>query len=256
MGRRTTYRSLAVALAAVVGVALLSGSGQPVTARSYSHWQELPAPPLVPRTHALGVPAGHRVLVLGGLRAGVPVVDGAAYDLRTGNWRRLRTPVSFSDRDAAVVAAGVVVVRHPTPSGAAAWWRYDVREATWSRLHDVPRRLSVPSAFGSEVYAVSRHRVAVYSVQLGRWTTRPIDPRRPALRRASVTASREGTVVTGHPVGHPHRLVADRWNGLEWRRTRVTRTSPVTAAPDGSTRVSIGGRTLVVKGDRAWIRLP
>jgi hypothetical protein len=255
MGRRTTYRALAVALAAVVGAVLLSGSGQPVTARSYPHWQALPAPPLTPRIHALGVPAGQRVLVLGGLRAGVPVRNGAAYDLRTGIWRRLRTPVSFSDRDAAVVAAGVVVVRHRTSSGAS-WWRYDVRDASWSPLREVPPHLSVPSAFGSEVYAVSGRRVAVYSVQLGRWTTRPIDPRQRALRNATVTASREGTVVTGHPVGHPHRLVADRWDGLRWRRARVTRTAPVQAAPDGSTRVSIGGRTLVVKGDRAWIRLP
>jgi hypothetical protein len=255
MGRRTTYRALAVALAAVVGAVLLSGSGQPVTARSYPHWQELPAPPVAPRTHALGVPAGHRVLVLGGLREGVPVRDGAAYDLRTGIWRRLRTPVSFSDRDGAVVAAGVVVVRHLTSSGAS-WWRYDVRDMAWSRLREVPPHLSVPSAFGSEVYAVSGRRVAVYSVQLGRWTTRAIDPRRRVLRNATVTASRAGTVVTGHPVGHPHRLVADRWDGLQWHRARVRDTEPVTAAPDGSTRVKVGGRTLVVKGDRAWIRLP
>ena len=255
MGRRTTYRALAVACAAVVGAVLLSGSDQPVTARSYPHWQELPPPPLAPRIHALGVPAGHRVLVLGGFLAGVAVRNGAAYDLRTGIWRRLHTPVSFSDRDRAVVAAGVVVVRHRTSSGAS-WWTYDVGDMAWSRLREVPAHLSVPSAFGSEVYAVSGRRVAVYSVQLGRWTTRPIDPRRQALRNATVAASRDGTVVTGHPVGHPQRLVADRWDGLRWRRTRVTRTAPVEAAPDGSTRVSLGGRTLVVRGDRAWIRLP
>jgi hypothetical protein len=37
---------------------------------------------------------------------------------------------------------------------------------------------------------------------------------------------------------------------------RAVTQRPVTAAPDGATRIRVGGRTLVVKGDRAWIRLP
>ena len=257
MGGRRLCRTLATLLTALVGVVLLSGSDPAVTAHSYPHWQALPSPPLGPRTHALGVAAGYRVLVLGGLWSDTrPVRDGAAYDHRTGRWRRVPTPVAVTDRDAAVVAAGVVVLRHVHASGRQSWWRYDVRQRAWSPMTAVPARLSVPSAFGSEVYAVSGRRVAVYSVQLGRWSSPPVDPRRPALRRATVTASREGTVVTGHPLGRPHRLVADRWDGLRWQRTRVTRAPSVTAAPDGATRVRLGGRTLVVRDGRAWIRLP
>jgi hypothetical protein len=261
MGRRTAWktlcRALAVTLAAAVGVVLLSGSDQPVTAQSYPHWQELPTPPLAPRTHALGVPVGHRVLVLGGRSPGSPMLrDGAAYDLRTGTWSRARTPVAVSDRDPAVVAAGVVVLRHHRPGLPTTWWRYDVRRDSWSRMRDLPPRLTAPSAFGSEVYAVSGRRVAVYSVQLGRWTALPADPRSPALEHATVAASREGTVVTGHLPGHPHRVFADRWDGLRWHRSRATAIQEVTAAPDGATRVHLGGRTLVVRDGRAWIRLP
>ena len=61
MAGRTGCRALVTMVAALLGAILLSGSDQPVTAHSsYPHWQVLPAPPLAPRTHALGVPAGHR----------------------------------------------------------------------------------------------------------------------------------------------------------------------------------------------------
>ena len=258
MSRRTGCRALVTMAAALLGAIFLSGSDQPVTAHSsYPHWQVLPAPPLAPRTHALGVPAGHRVLVLGGLRSGTHARhDGAAYDLTTGVWHRLRVPVAVTDRDSAVEAAGVVVLRHQRAGLPATWWRYDVRGDRWSRVHDVPRRLAAPSAFGSEVYAMSGRRVVVYSIQLGRWTSFPRDPHRPVLIRPTVTASRAGTVVLGHTPGHPHRVFADRWDGLRWHRARAAAAPLVIVPTDGATRVRLGGRTLVVRGDSAWIRLP
>src|SRR5689334_20999307 len=156
MDRRMQCRALVVLAGAVVGAVRLSGSDQPVTAHSYPHWQELPAPPLTPRTHALGVHAGHRVLVLGGRRAGAPALrDGAAYDLRTGIWHRVRAPVAVTDRDTAVEAAGIVVLRHVRSGHPASWWRYDVRREVWSPLRDVPPGTGEPSSFASEVYAVS-----------------------------------------------------------------------------------------------------
>src|SRR3954470_1320766 len=208
MSRRTGCRALVTMAAALLGAIFLSGSDQPVTAHSsYPHWQVLPAPPLAPRTHALGVPAGHRVLVLGGLRSGPDARhDGAAYDLTTGVWHRLRVPVAVTDRDCAVEAAGVVVLRHQRGGLPASWWRYDVRGDRWSRVRDVPRRLAAPSAFGSEVYAMSGRRVVVYSIQLRRWTPLPRDPHRPVLIRPTVKASRSGTVVLGHTPGHPDRV--------------------------------------------------
>jgi hypothetical protein len=257
MSHRTCCRTLAVLSGALVGVVLMSGSDQPVTAHSYSHWQQLSAPPLTPRTHALGVRVGHRVLVLGGLGSGAPAQrDGAAYDVRTGDWHHLRIPVAVSDRDTAVVAAGIVVLQHLRPGRTASWWRYDARHDGWSRLRDLPLHATHPSAFKSEVYALAGRHVVVYSILLGRWTPFPADPIRPALSRRTVTASRSGTVVAGYAAAHPHRLLADRWDGLRWRRDESPTPPPVTAATGGATRVDIGGRTLVVRGDRAWIRLP
>jgi hypothetical protein len=257
MGRRVIYRTFAVALAAVLGAVLLSGSDQPVTARSYRHWQQLPPPPLSARVDALGVAAGHRVLVLGGHSPTAGRLrDGAAYHVRTGIWSRFRIPVAVSDRDTAVEAAGVVVLRHLRPGKPASWWRYAVRRDAWTRMRDLPPRLSTPAAFKSEVYAMSGRRVVVYSVRLGRWTALPPDTRRPALVGATVTASRHGTVVSGHLPGHPHRTFEDRWDGLRWHRTRVPLVELVTAPPDGATRVRMGGRTLLVRDGQAWIRLP
>ena len=257
MLRRTAVRIAATLLAAFIGAVLLSGSDQPVTAHAYPHWQEVASPPLLPRTHALGVPVGERVLVLGGARPGAPALrNGAAYDLRTGIWHHLRTPVGLTDRDTSAVAAGVVVVRHVRPGRPAAWWRYDVRQDSWSRLGDVPRGAFAPFAFGSEVYALSGRHVVVYSVQLRKWTPLRADPLRPLLRHRRVSASRAGTVISGYSAAHPDRLLEDRWDGLRWRRTPATTDRPVRAASGGTTRVRVGGRTLVVRGDRAWIRLP
>lgn len=252
MGRRGLVRALATLAAAATGAVLLSGSGQPVTAHPYPHWQELTPPPFAPRVHALAVHVGPRVLVLGGTPAaagpGRPALrDGAAYDLRTGRWRHLRLPVALSDRDRAATAAGAVFVQH-----AAARWRYDLRRDAWSRMRHLPPALSAPSAFRSELYALSRGRVVVFSVQLGRWTRLPADPLRPTLRTLGVSASRQGTVVTGY-AGRRH--VADRWDGVRWRRTSVRAPAP-RGRPSAETRLEVGGRTFVVRGDRAWIRLP
>jgi hypothetical protein len=254
---RTVRAWVGVLVATMVGVVVLSGSGQPVTAQSYPHWQELPSPPMAPRTHALGIRAGHEVLVLGGSRPGTPALrDGATYDLRTGRWHRRHAPIAVTDRDIAVVTAGVVVLRHTTGAGSTSWWRYAVRQDTWSRLRHLPPDLHAPSAFASQVYALSGHRVVVYSVQLDRWTRLAADPRRPVLRHATVTASRSGTVVTGSTRAHPHRLLTDRWNGLRWRRSPAVTSRPVMAPADGSTRVHVDGRTFVLQDGRAWIRLP
>ena len=103
---------------------------------------------------------------------------------------------------------------------------------------------------------MSGRRVVVYSIQLGRWTSFPRDPHRPVLIRPTVTASRAGTVVLGHTPGHPHRVFADRWDGLRWHRARAAAAPLVIVPTDGATRVRLGGRTLVVRGDSAWIRLP
>jgi hypothetical protein len=256
MAARWLGRALTTVACAVVGAVLLSGSDQPVTAHPYPHWQQLAAPPISPRTHALGVHVRHRVVVLGGFgRSGLALRDGAAYDVRTGIWHRLRTPVPITDRDRAAVAAGVVVLRHRRPGLSPSWWRYDVRRDDWSRMGGVRTSLSAPSAFGSEVYALTGRRVMVYSVQLDRWTPLPVDRLRPVLTHRTVRASRAGTVVTGY-AALPNRLVSDRWDGLRWRRTDATPAPAITAPSNGATRVAVGGRVVVVRGAEAWIHTP
>jgi hypothetical protein len=140
-----------------------------------------------------------------------------------------------------------VVVQH-----GPEWWRYDARRGVWSRMRGLPARLSAPAAFRSEVYALSGRRVVVYSTQLGRWTRLPADRRRPELYPQAVAASRRGAVVTGYAGGG---LVADRWDGLRWHRTTAS-SPPAFAVHPAATRLDVGGRAFVVRGDRAWIRLP
>jgi len=263
--RRVLARSAAAAgaaLVAIVGMVLLSGTGQPVTAKPFPRWQELAPPPLSPRTNALAVQVGPRVLVLGGNRPAHPALrDGASYNLQTGMWQRVRTPVALRSDDDAVAAAGVVVVRHRAVGGATSWWTLDPTPGTWRRLRHVPRDAGSPSAFGSEVYAVAERQVVVYSAALDRWTPLPTDRVRPRLIGRHVVASRAGVVVTGRA---GHSLVADRWDGLRWRRTHVvppTRRAlpprlPTSVRGVVAVEVKAGGRWLAVVADEAWLRSP
>lgn len=259
--RRVLARAAVVALGAVVGMVLLSGSGQPVTAQTHASWQPIAAPPLSVRTDALGVLVGHRVLVLGGRGAdGVPLRDGASYDVHTGRWRHLRTPLALTAADDAVAAAGVAVVRHAGPTSAT-WWVFDPTPGTWIRLRGVPDRAGAPAAFGSEVYAIAGRHVVVFSVALDRWTPLPDDPHRPALTGRRVAASRVGIVVTGHVPGSS-AVVQDRWDGLSWHRDHTVSAAPPEKGPlpagvaaSGATRVRADGRWLVVARGRAWIRI-
>src|SRR4051794_38103399 len=256
MRRRLVCQTLATALAATIGVALLSGSDRPVKAQSYPHWQRLPAPSWLPVADTIGVRIGHRVLVLGDR-------DGGVYHLRTGAWHHLRAPVAVSRRDRVVSAGGVAILQHPRLGRSASWWSYDARADTWSRLRHVPPRLSAPSAFGSEVYALSGRRVVVHSVHLAGWTRFPADRLRPVLHPRGVTAGASGTVVHGY-VGRSHLAVADRWDGLAWHRTRpatphhVVRPKLLPPGVPGhrATEVRVGTRLVVVSGDRAWIHTP
>jgi hypothetical protein len=260
MRRRLVSRTLATCLAAAVGVALLSGSDQPVTAQAYPHWQRLPDPPLPASADRIGVRIGvrigHRVLVMGAR-------DGAVYHLRTGAWDHLATPVRVAGRDHVVSAGGIAVLEHVRTGRTPSWWSYDARADVWTRLQHLPARLSAPWAFGSEVYALSGHRVVVHSVHLAGWTRLAADPLRPVLRARRVTASAAGTVVHG-VAGPRHVAVADRWDGLAWHRSRAA-TSPHVVPPSllppgvpraAATVVRVGTRLVVVSGSRAWIHTP
>lgn len=259
--RRVLTRAAVVALGAVVGMVLLSGTGQPVTAQTHASWQPIAGPPLSVRNDALGVLVGHRVLVLGGRGAeGVPLPDGASYDVHTGRWHHLRTPIALTAADNAVAAAGVAVVRHAGPRSTT-WWAFDPTPGIWTRLRGVPAGAGAPTAFGSEVYAIAGQHVVVFSVALDRWTPLPVDRHRPSLTGRRVAASRAGIVVTGHAPGSA-AVVEDRWDGLTWHRHRggtaphpERRPLPAGVAASGATRVRADGQWLVVSSARAWIRI-
>jgi hypothetical protein len=163
-------------------------------------------------------------------------------------------PLAVTDRDTAVAAAGVAVVRHLRTGRAPAWWQYDVRHDVWERMDAVPGHASVPSAYHSEVYAVAGRHVVVYSVELGRWTALRADPLRPVLRHRRVSAGRSGTVVTGYVAGRSRRA-ADRWDGRRWRRLTSVGARPVVPRR-AATEIAVGGRLVVVRGGRAWIHTP
>ena len=247
-----------ISAVAVAGMVQLSGTGQPVTAQPHDSWQSIAAPPLSARTDALGVRVGHRVLVLGGRGpAGTALRDGASYDVETGRWRRLPTPLGLTSSDRAVAAAGVALVRHTGATGVT-WWAFDPTPGTWARLRGVPRGAGAPFALGSEVYAIAGRRVVVFSVALDRWTPLPPDLLRPALRGRRVSVSRAGTVVSGH--AGCCGLVADRFSGTRWERAQASPGGhpvgprlPVGVARRGATVVPLAGRLLVVSRGQAWI---
>ncbi len=201
------------------------------------------------------------MLVLGGRGAdGLPLRDGASYDVHTGRWRHLRTPIALTAADDAVAADAVAVIRQAGPTSTT-WWAFDPTPGTWTSLRRVPDCAGVPTAFGSEVYAIAGRHVVAFSVALDRWTPLPGDRHRPSLTGRHVAASRVGIVVTGHAPGSS-AVVQDRWDGLTWHRTRTGSVTyrgpgplPAGVPASRATRVRFGGEWLVVAGDHAWIRV-
>jgi hypothetical protein len=241
--RMRVRRRVAVGATAVAVVALAAGGSLLGTDRistgpsgSTGEWRELPAAPLSPRANAQAVWTGAEVLVVGGEEHPCPpgadcaavddgLRDGAAYDPGTDSWHPIAdAPVPVMSGDRLVAAGGEVVLRHWRQDGSD-WFSYDPEADDWSRIPNVPDGVGdLPSAIGPDVYAMVGHRVAVYSVPRSDWTLLPPDPIEPALAQRVVTATDVGPVVTGVDAtqpndGHePSLLLADVWDGSEWRR--------------------------------------
>lgn len=106
------FRSCAVALVALAAASCAAPSqdARPSGAQSTEgpgaaeSWQRLPDPPLSPRTHAVVVSLGDRVIVVGGWTFLCPpsadcqapneplLDDGAVYDSASGSWKGIATP--------------------------------------------------------------------------------------------------------------------------------------------------------------------
>jgi hypothetical protein len=119
-------------------------------------WRKAPSPPLSPRESARAVWTGREVLVLGGSDAPPcppnaqcrattepPLRDGAAFNPRTGSWRRIAdAPVGFDFAEAAVVGHTVFVAtpgNDSRPGSPSAVIAYDVQHDRWRRLPTAPR---------------------------------------------------------------------------------------------------------------------
>jgi hypothetical protein len=241
--RMRSRRRLAVGVAAlaVLAVALggtLLGTGRVSVGPSHSSgdWRELPSPPLSPRANALAVWTGAEVVVIGGEEHPCPpgadcarspdeLSDGAAYDPETDAWRAIApAPVAVGPGDRLVAAGGVVILRHWREHGSG-WFGYDPRADAWSRITPPPTDVGdLPSALGSQVYAVAGRHVVVYDVHADAWTLLPADEIEPALSQRRVTATPVGPVVTGVDATRPNDgttpslVLADRWDGSQWRR--------------------------------------
>jgi hypothetical protein len=236
--RRLTVGAAAVAVVAMAVGGTLIGTDRASIGPSHStgDWREVPAAPLSPRANAQAVWTGAEVLVIGGEEHPCPpgadcavdpddLRDGAAYDPGTDTWRRIAdAPVPIGSGDRLVAAGGDVVLRDWQEDGSD-WFTYDPEADDWSRIPNVPDRIGdLPSAIGQAVYAMVGHRVAVYSVPRSDWTLLPPDPIEPALAQRVVTATDVGPVVTGVDSTQPNDgrtpslLLADVWDGSEWRR--------------------------------------
>ena len=118
---------LVTLLGAVVGVALMSGSDQPVTAHAYPRWQQLAAPPLVAARRRARGPAWATGCSCSVASAsdGVALRDGASYDLRTETWRQPAHADRDSGRDRGRRGRGRGGGAPRRAARRLRWWRYD-----------------------------------------------------------------------------------------------------------------------------------
>ncbi len=253
MGRRTIVPGARGRDRRRLGAVLLSGSGQPVTARSYAALAGAARAALDrahPRTRRR--PCATGCWCSGGLtRAALPSATARRTTCGPGAGAACGTPVALSDRDTAGRGRRVVVVRHAPRGRAATWWRYDVRQsALVADAEPVSRAVSVPSRSARRCTpspATWSRSTASSSAAGPRSPPTRVSPRSAHGRRSTASRARHGRHRA--PGGHPHRLCRRPVGRPALATEPGHPAAPVTAAPDGSTRVSVGGRTLVVRGD-------
>jgi hypothetical protein len=185
--------AVAAAMALVLGVTYLATSpddAHVAAPAAPSHrlgdagWDLLPAAPIRPRFQHVAVSTGHGLLVWGGYTGDGPRTDGAFYDARTAEWRKLPKAPLAGDRGDAIGAwtgSEVVVVNGTDGDVKAA--AFDPDSFEWRALPDPPltnaanmmARL-LPTDAGVVVIAVStegeggaRNEVARYDEVTGSW---------------------------------------------------------------------------------------
>ena len=175
-----------------------------------AEWAELPAPPLRPRSHVVGVWSGREVFYVGGdtflCPAGAscaapdepPLADGAAFDPGTESWRAISpAPVAFSSASTAVVGDDIyfLIAGSPGwPGAEPAFLRYSISADAWQELAQPDGDLGwyqlvaadgVVVAFSGSDEAGGRPDL-VFDPSSGDWEELPPDPLAPGFDRTMV----------------------------------------------------------------------
>lgn len=221
-------------------------------------WRRLPPAPLTSRVgHAL-VTAGDRVLVWGGFdRFQRPLLDGAAFDAKTGTWQRLPDN-DADDAGAQAVWTGAEAVFVSSTETR----RYDVVARRWRTAPAVPvprgHLMTKVLAAGWQVVVLTEAYArdqppAAFALRPGasRWRRLPTLPITPTVPYAALTAGRVLTVIDTAGGGNDQPVAVQLDVGDE--ASRWSRIPPPPAPDDGPLRSLVGSANddgIVVWGSR------
>ncbi len=222
-------------------------------------WVPMRESPLSPRTHALAYAVGDEVLVFGGNpTAGCPpepdcwLLDGAAYDVGTREWRSIADQAPGWLASGTGYASGVVIgdrlylwletdcsgpVEDCVTDHGGAFLSYDVGDDRWTELahpydmvpFETPLSLTLAGdrivAFQSAAAVPLRDPGAedavtelAYDPAADSWSALPVDTLRPSTGRALVGHDGDLYLFATLPTGGTHAAVlqdgADEWTAL------------------------------------------
>lgn len=209
--------ALAVASAALLAACGADESSLPEGGRGSAAWQEVPAGPLSPREGALGLWTGREVLLIGGSDAppcppgaecvipGVPpLADGAAFDPRTREWRRIaKAPLPFEWAQGLVVGttAYLWVPGSPErPDADAGFLAYHIEEDRWEELPLPPGDLGWLQGIVRAGDRIVAYRGSdeqgeqpdfLFDPATSSWSELPPDPLSPSFDRSMAWSGRE-----------------------------------------------------------------
>jgi hypothetical protein len=188
-------------------------------------WSRLPVSPLSPRRDARAVTVGSEVIFVGGWRyAGCgggpigpecvdpgPLLDGAAYDVRTQTWRPIRPAPAPPGNGSSAVVGNTAYLEE---DGAQRLLAYDVTADAWRR---VPQPIGVHArAYSYSILAANDHLIACYEGSEGyrdqqydpasrTWRELPPDPFGPSSLRSCAAAGSTLVVLSSAPNEHRSR---------------------------------------------------
>jgi len=212
---------LVVALALVAGSAAKAPGGE--TTGASPSWRPLPRSPIAGRIAASAVWTGKEVIVWGGVSAGQPRSDGAAYNPASRTWRRIaRSPagvIGDGGRAAAWTGKGMVVWAGNSPDGPAGGAVYDPRTDTWRRLPNSPlgsRENYVSAWTGKELLIFGGNRGDTLATP----SAAAVNPRTGSWRVLKALAAVKGLIANGAV-----------WNGREAFVSGTVRRYPTVIRP-------------------------